>query len=115
MSSRATWAGAPSGGSDGPALAWEVCVRIRSFLATLSLLLPPAAFAQTITSSFQPTSPSGVVSGNIGKSLCLPPRQSDFRVDYTGSVPTAGTDTARFFITADACTCSDTSKDPGSG
>ena len=88
-------------------------MRIRSFLATVSLLLPAAAFAQTITSSFQATSPSGVISVNIGKSLCLPPRQVDFRVDYTtGTVPTAGTDTVAFYITADASVCSDTSKDP---
>jgi len=73
-----------------------------------------AAFAQTISSSFQTTSPSGVVSVNIGKSLCLPSRQIDFKVDYTptGSVPTAGTDTVTFFITADTSTCTDTSKDP---
>jgi MYXO-CTERM domain-containing protein len=88
-------------------------VRIRSVFATL-LLLPAAAFAQTITSSFQTTSPSGVVSVNIGKSLCQSTKQIDFVVDYTptGSAPTAGTDTVAFFITADASTCSDTSKDP---
>jgi len=89
-------------------------VRIRCILATASLLLPAAAFAQTITSSFQTTSPSGVVSINIGKGLCQPNRAIDFKVDYTptGSAPTAGTDTVSFFITADATTCSDTSKDP---
>src|SRR5205814_1546425 len=106
--------GVPSGGRSGPALAWEVCVRIRCFLATVSLLLPAAAFAQTITSSFQTTTPSGVVSVNIGRALCQPNRVIDFRVDYTptGSPPTAGTDTVAFYITPDASTCSDTSKDP---
>ena len=89
-------------------------MRIRSFLAAVSLLLPPAAFAQTITSSFQTTTPSGVVSVNIGRALCQPNRVIDFRVDYTptGSPPTAGTDTVAFYITPDASTCSDTSKDP---
>jgi hypothetical protein len=113
MSSGRAVQGAPSGGHGGPALAWEVCVRIRCILATVSLLLPAAAFAQTISSSFQTTSPSGVVSVNIGKSLCLPSRQIDFRVDYTptGSAP-SGTDTVAFYITADATTCSDASKDP---
>ncbi|TMA18633.1 MAG: hypothetical protein E6J85_14175 [Deltaproteobacteria bacterium] len=89
-------------------------MRIRCFLATVSLLLPAAAFAQTITSSFQTTSPSGVVSVNIGKALCQPNRAIDFRVDYTptGSAPTAPQDTVSFFVTADASICSDTSKDP---
>ncbi|TMB25674.1 MAG: hypothetical protein E6J61_23560, partial [Deltaproteobacteria bacterium] len=89
-------------------------MRIRCFLATVSLLLPAAAFAQTITSSFQTTTPSGVVSVNIGRALCQPNRVIDFRVDYTptGSPPTAGTDTVAFYITPDASTCSDTSKDP---
>jgi len=91
-------------------------VRIRCILATASLLLPAAAFAQTITSSFQTTSPSGVVSINIGKAKCLPTQQIDFRVDYTptGNAPTAGTDTVTFYITPDASTCSDTTKDPAS-
>jgi uncharacterized protein (TIGR03382 family) len=114
MSSGQAVQGASSGGLGGPALAWEVRVRIRYILATVCLLLPAAAFAQTISSSFQTTSASGVVSVNIGKSLCLPARQIDFKVDYTptGSVPTAGTDTVTFFITADTSTCTDTSKDP---
>src|SRR4051812_21451372 len=114
MSSGRAVQGASLGGRGGPALAWEVRVRIRCFLATVSLLLPAAAFAQTITSSFQATSASGVVSVNIGKTLCLPNRQIDFRVDYTptGTPPASGTDTVAFFITADASTCSDSSKDP---
>src|SRR4051812_13929415 len=108
--------GRASGGGGGPALAWEVCVRIRCILATASLLLPAAAFAQTITSSFQTTSPSNVVTVNIGKSRCQSTQLIDFRVDYTatGSAPTSGTDTVAFYITPDASTCSDTTKDPAS-
>jgi MYXO-CTERM domain-containing protein len=89
-------------------------VRIRCFLAAVSMLLPAAAFAQTITSSFQTTSPSGVVSVNIGKARCDPNQVIDFRVDYTptGSAPTAGTDNVAFYITPDASTCTDSSKDP---
>jgi hypothetical protein len=116
MSSGARRQGDSSGGGGGPALAWEVRVRIRCILATASLLVPAAAFAQTITSSFQTTSPSGVVSINIGKQNCQGSRQIDFRVDYTptGSAPTAGTDTVAFYITPDASSCSDTTKDPAS-
>jgi hypothetical protein len=91
-----------------------LCVRIRCILATVCLLLPAAAFAQTITSSYQTTSPSGTISVNIGRTLCQGSRQIDFRVDYTstGSVPTAGTDTVAFYITTDASICSDATKDP---